>query len=702
MFELIKNIIVESVNIFNDVSFYLLFGLFLSGLIKVLLPAQFLSKHLSDKNYKSILKAALIGVPLPLCSCSVLPTAVALKKQGASNGATVAFLISTPETGVDSISVTYALLDPLFTIIRPIAAFITAFTAGSAVNTLELNYDKKAASAKPSKKEKKTKSSGVSIRSLFTIDGLKSTLHYGFGDILPEIAGWFVIGILFAGLIAAVLPNDFFTRYIDNTFLSMILMIIIGVPLYICATGSTPIAAALIAKGLNPGAALIFLLVGPATNISSFFVLKKYIKKRYLAAYLISLIVVSLILGVIVNFIYAEGSSPVRVANNGGRTGLPSWFQLITSIVLAYLLIKIFYRANVHKRFIDFCSRVLNRCGIKPATFVKAAVIIIIVIYFLTGFYSVTIGETAIVTSFGKIVKITDKPGLYYSFPYPFTKVTYQSHEYIHQIEIGYRSLPETNSFTAAGEEILSPVAVESSSSNDIPSMGTDVPDEGLIFTGDENIINLDCVVHYKIQDPYKFYYKVNPQTDLVPAIILSSIRRVLNRHNIMDILVNERSAISDEILAESKALVEKFDIGIDLIRLNISNLHAPGNVHYYFRDVASSLEDKEKVIHSAYKYALDTVIRSRGEASQVENEAESYKLNIISQSEGEATSFLERYKAYTVDPMLTRFRMYMESIEESLNGVNAIFMTKFRFPKAAELWLNTNENTVFLPYKEN
>jgi HflK protein len=707
LFEFFWKIISESANIFNDVSFYLLFGLFLAGLIKIFLPAQFLTKHLSDKNYKSVLKAALIGVPLPLCSCSVLPTAVALKKQGASNGATVAFLISTPETGLDSISVTYALLDPLFTLIRPFAAFLTAFTAGGAVNILERNEDKKAISRKSAEKtsvggKNEKSSSRPSFRTLLTADGLKSTLHYGFREILPEIAGWFVIGIIFAGIISSVLPNDFFTRYIDNTFLSMILMIVIGIPLYICATGSTPIAAALMAKGLNPGAALIFLLVGPATNISSFFVLRKYIKKRYLVVYLVSLVIVSLLLGFFVNLLYGGGGSPVRASQDGGRTGLPSWLQVFSSLILAYLLVKIFYRARIHLRFLDFCSRLISRLGIKPGTFVKTAVLLLVLFYLLSGFYSVQIGETAIVTSFGKVVKVATEPGLFYRYPYPFSKLIYQSHEYIHQIEIGYRTSSEIPVLANVGEEMLSPLSPGSTSSDDIPSIGTDVPDEGLIFTGDENIINLDCNVHYTISDPYKYYYRVNPKTDLVRSIIISSIRRVFNRHNIMDLLVNERSAVSEEILNESKALVEKFDIGIDLLRLNITNLHAPGNVHYYFRDVASSLEDKEKVIHSSYKYALDTVIRSRGEATKIEKDADSYMLSIIAQSEGEATSFLERYKAYTVDPMLTRFRMYIESIEESLNGVSAIFMMKFKFPKAAELWLNTNEKTVFLPYKEN
>jgi hypothetical protein len=712
LFEFLRNIIVESANIFNDVSFYLLFGLLLAGLIKVLLPVQFLTRHLSDKNYKSVLKAALIGVPLPLCSCSVLPTAVALKKQGASNGATVAFLISTPETGVDSISVTYALLDPLFTLLRPLAAFLTAFTAGGAVNILERRDDEKNGSEKTRGKkniEKKSEgrnsaksSSRPPVRSLFTAKGFKATLQYGFGDILPEIAGWFIMGILFAGIISAVLPDDFFTCYIDNTFLSMILMIIIGIPLYICATGSTPIAAALMAKGLNPGAALIFLLVGPATNIGSFFVLRKYIKKKYLVAYLVSLIIVSLLFGFIVNLIYDGGGSPVRASQDGGRTGLPSWMQIFTSLILAYLLVKIFYQAGIHKRFLDFCARLISRFGIRPGVFVKTAFLLLVIFYLLSGFYSVRIGETAIVTSFGKVVRVAAEPGLFYRYPYPFSKIFYQNHEYIRQIEIGYRSSSEMSILAAVGEDILSPVSAESSTSSDIPSVGTDVPEEGLIFTGDENIINLDCVVHYKISDPYKYYYKVNPKTDLVRSLIMSSIRRVFNRHNIMDLLVNERSAVSEEILRESRALMEKFDIGIDLLRLNISNLHAPGNVHYYFRDVASSLEDKEKVIHSAYKYALDTVIRSRGEAVKIEKDADSFKLNIISQSEGEATSFLERYKAYSVDPMLTRFRMYIESIEESLNGANVIFMLKFKFPKAAELWLNTNEKTVFLPYKEN
>lgn len=703
--EFFQNILIESGTVFYDVSFFLLFGLFVAGLIKVLVPPDLLIKHLSKKNYKTVLKASLIGVPLPLCSCSVLPTAVALKKQGASNGATISFLISTPEIGVDSISVTYALLDPFFTIIRPISAFITAFAAGSAVNFFDKRDDQKSKSLKKSD-EKRHSSPKTDIkkkyswRTVFSRKGFKETCHYGFGDILPEIAGWLVVGILFAGLISAVLPADFFTKYINNTFLSMLLMLAIGIPLYVCATGSTPIAAALIAKGLNPGAALIFLLVGPATNIGSLFILRKYFKKRDLVVYLASLIIVSLIIGLIISLLYTGGIASIKAPLDGGRTGLPSWIKIISTTVLAYLLLMIFYEAGVHKRFLSCCEKILMRLGFKPKVFAAFLIIFLVLLYLASGFFSVLVGETAIVRSFGKIVKITREPGLYYSLPYPFSKVIKQNNEYIHQIEIGFRSLASQPA--ASQNELLLASPDENSSSADIPSVGEDVPIEGLIFTGDENILNLDCVVHYKITDFYQYYYGVNPNSDFLRSIILSSIRKVFNRHDIMALLVNDRSALSREITDEANNLLQDLDVGIKLLQLNISNLHAPGNVHFYFRDVASSMEDKERVIHAAYKYALDTVIRSRGEGSQIINEAESYKMDVVSRSDGEATAFLEKYKAYSIDPGITRFRMYLEAIEESLKDVNAIFMLKFRFPKAAELWLNTNEKTVFLPYKEN
>ncbi|MBN2135607.1 MAG: SO_0444 family Cu/Zn efflux transporter [Acidobacteria bacterium] len=703
MWDLLYRVIVETVSVFNELSFYLLLGLFFAGIIKQFIPTEFLINHLGKSNLISVFKAALIGVPLPLCSCSVLPTAVAIKKKGASSGATTAFLISTPETGIDSISMTYALLDPIFTIFRPLAAFFTAIVCGSSVNYLENREQAKNKKLKKAETKKDTNDSGYSeiAKNAISRDSFLEIFKYGYFRLLGEIAGWLLLGLFFAGAIAAIIPESFFTKYLSDPLLSMLVMIVIGVPIYICATGSTPIAAALIAKGLNPGAALVFLLVGPATNISSFFVLKKYIKKKYLAVYLISLIIVSLFLGLIINMFYGPGESPVSTASGEMGRGLPSWLQVFSSIILAMLLLRALYVNRTLPALLEKLSTLIKKIGFKPKTIYRVLIIILVLSYLLSGLFQVNVGETGFVVVFGKVTRVIDEPGLYFSLPYPITKIIKQSHSEVYEIEIGFRTEQ------TAGESLLQDTddvfSLDNQNlTNDIPEIGMNIPEEGFIFTGDENIVDLDLTCHYRVSDPYKYRYQWKNNDDIIRAVMLTSLRRILNKTDIMSILVDRREDLTKEVKLEAEKLLGKLDTGIDLLYVNFTNIHAPSNVHYYFRDVSSSMEEKQKMINVAEKYALDTTIRSRGEAIKIQNEAESYKTTELSQAVSKAESLTARYKAFLIAPEITRFRVYIDTIEKVLGNSKSIFVLKFRNKSAVDFWLDTNEKKTFLPYKSD
>ena len=273
---------------------YLIFGLLISGLIKVYINAQWLEKQLGQKNLTEVFKASLFGIPLPLCSCSVLPTAVTLKKSGASNAATSSFLISTPESGIDSIVMTYGLMDLPMTIIRPIAAFLSAIMAGSL--QLLFNSDEQI--------QKEQAPSHCCSKKNTTKDGskLKKILKFSFIDLLDDIAGWLAIGLITGSLISFYIPDNFFQEL--PQWQVSIAIFLIGIPLYICASASTPIAASFVAKGMSPGLALIFLLVGPATNLSSIFVLQKYIGKKGVIINLFAIILTALIMGILTHYLY--------------------------------------------------------------------------------------------------------------------------------------------------------------------------------------------------------------------------------------------------------------------------------------------------------------------------------------------------------------------------------------------------------------
>lgn len=234
---------------------FMLLGFLLAGLLKGFVPEAALTRHLSGRDLRPALKAALIGVPLPLCSCGVLPAAEGLRRAGAGKGATTAFLISTPETGVDSIAVNYALLDPIMTVVRPVAAFVTGAVAGVLVDWSEKpDAQPDAAAARPGRPAPVvfTPLDGPAMARPTVMGRLKTGLAFAFLDMLPGIGRWFLLGVLIAGLVGALVPQDGLERFLGTGVWPMLAMLAVGIPLYVCATASTPIAAALPSRGSRP------------------------------------------------------------------------------------------------------------------------------------------------------------------------------------------------------------------------------------------------------------------------------------------------------------------------------------------------------------------------------------------------------------------------------------------------------------------
>lgn len=302
-------VIKESWSLLLDSSVYILFGILIAGLLKVFLDPETIARHLGSGRFSSVVKAALFGVPLPLCSCGVLPAAVALKKQGATKGATTAFLISTPESGVDSIAISYALLDPIMTVIRPVAALVTAIIAGCVENSLDWPQHQASPDSSCRKSDNTGDRNAPDNPAEFSRHDnrwtkVKKSLRYAIIDVWGDIAVWFFGGLLIAGLIMTLIPEELMIKWLNGGFSSMLIMLAVGIPLYICATASTPVAAALILKGVSPGAALVFLLVGPATNITSLSVLISILGKKSTFRYLLILSCSAVLFGLGVDQLY--------------------------------------------------------------------------------------------------------------------------------------------------------------------------------------------------------------------------------------------------------------------------------------------------------------------------------------------------------------------------------------------------------------
>lgn len=286
----------DFLNLVNEMAPYLLLGFFIAGLMHAFVPGRLYSRYLAGRNFRSVLLAALFGIPLPLCSCGVLPTAMSLRREGSSKGATVSFLIATPQTGVDSIMATFSLLGLPFAVIRPIAALLTSIFGGALVNRFDAQEETAAAEPLPKVHSGHCCSEG-------TCDATKApevpkgfwakigvALHYGFVDMMQDIGKWLIIGLIVAGLITTFVPESFFADYVNTPLLSILLVLLLAIPMYLCATGSIPIAAALMLKGLSPGAALVLLMAGPACNVASILVIQKVLGRRTLVLYLISIV----------------------------------------------------------------------------------------------------------------------------------------------------------------------------------------------------------------------------------------------------------------------------------------------------------------------------------------------------------------------------------------------------------------------------
>ncbi|MCQ1534110.1 permease [Methanosarcina sp. KYL-1] len=447
----ISGVLLASWDIFTEAAPYLLFGFGVAGLLNVLVPDQKIIDYLgtSAGKVRSVVNASIAGLPLPLCSCGVIPAAMSIRKRGANRGATLSFLISTPQTGVDSIAITYALLDPLMTVFRPLATLATALLAGLADNLLIGDEQKKKetkAQEKPGNRTgmlavatligaPKTGSScsdsscsdsscsdsscnisscgcstaansgdgkGAALKNVakpagvrtleikpagignktgeklspFTIplsipspikessscgcgscgheiEGEKESskagksakekvlegLRYAYIELPGDISKWMFIGILLAGTISYAVPDTLIQEYLGGGLRSMMVMLVVGIPLYICATASTPLAASLMAKGMSPGTAFVFLLAGPATNAATITMVARFLGKRSAALYLGVISLCALGAGILLDFLYLKlGISATATLGSAGEM-LPETVKLGFAVLLLPLML---------------------------------------------------------------------------------------------------------------------------------------------------------------------------------------------------------------------------------------------------------------------------------------------------------------------------------------------------------------------------
>lgn len=326
--EFIISFLKDFVAILSEMSPYLLLGFFFAGLLYAFIPKQRIEKYFNGKPFQSSVLASLFGIPLPLCSCGVIPTGTAFYKNGASKGGTISFLISTPQTGVDSILATFSLMGLPFAIIRPIAALLTGISGGLITSAITQNETDDRIFRK---EEEKQKTVSQKILDVF---------RYGFVEFIQDISKWLVIGLVLAAIISALIPNEFFELLNMPPIIQMLLILVVSIPLYICATGSIPLAAILILKGISPGAAFVLLMAGPATNAATITMIGKVLGKRSLITYLGTIVVGALSFGLLIDYVLPlEWFTQIANQHLGHNHGEQlSWWQITSGVILLALI----------------------------------------------------------------------------------------------------------------------------------------------------------------------------------------------------------------------------------------------------------------------------------------------------------------------------------------------------------------------------
>lgn len=346
MLDTVWQVIVDFWATLAEMSPYLLFGFFVAGVLSVLIRQETVERHLGGEGFLTSVKAALFGVPMPLCSCGVIPVSASLRRHGAGRGATTSFLISTPQTGVDSILVTYSLLGWVYALFRPLVAFVSGLIGGLLVSISTRNEPDPHAAATTNHKhgeacgEDGCDSSPAPTCTEACCDASKSKLsrivHYGLVELPQDIGKSLLVGVLIAALISALLPAEALPGILGGGIVSMLIMMAAGIPVYVCATASVPIAAALIMKGVSPGAALVFLMTGPATNAATIVTIGRVMGKRTAAIYLLTVAGCALGAGLLLDAIYSLPA--VSEMTHAHDALLPMWFKHTAAVVLLGVL----------------------------------------------------------------------------------------------------------------------------------------------------------------------------------------------------------------------------------------------------------------------------------------------------------------------------------------------------------------------------
>lgn len=705
--------------ILTESAVYILLGFLIAGLLEAGFSGRGLHKLLSGRTRASVIWAGLFGVPLPLCSCSVLPTALSLRRQGAGKGAVLSFLISTPETSVTSILLSYSLLGPLWAVFRPVAAAVTALSAGflelafgARDEAIDGEADPAVAGEGGAPVPCKHDHSGVHSHAddhehfsiLTAADSadepvsaaarLRRSMRYAFVDLFDDIFAWILLGVLAAGLLQVLVPAESMQLLLGGPLQSMIVMILIGVPLYVCAEASTPIAAILLTQGVNPGAVLVFLLVGPGTNIGSLGALSRVLGRRTIAIYLLSIVVTAVLMGVVLNAIVASSAVPLS-ARVLGEPLLPAWLKNAGAVVFLLLGTESVFRADWMGRLAAFLRRrtgmPFNSTGATGLT-----ALVLLSCYAFQGVVLINADEVGIKQRFGAMHGGVLEPGLHFCWPYPVDSVTKVNVTRVRRTVVGSgKSQSEDDDRGSPALYAASRAAASTGQPNTLRTDGKTPPDWNLL--GDENIADVEVVAHWSVdrQALDRFVFDTVDPDVLVADAVQSAARMEFASATITSALTSQRKTLESAIEKAASGLISSYGCGIRLVRVKIVDAHAPVAVHGSFRDVAGALEDRAARINQARAERARLIPRAQGEASQRLADAAGYAARAVHAASGEVVSFLSMLEGRAADAAVTDMRLEFEMLESVLPSLRKYIRPADGEAGSVEIWVVDGARTL-------